>query len=53
MERYGLDKGIRNKTVEVLASKAADSLPKRLLCLEVRKALKTRQDWLGQPICNE
>ena len=53
LERYRLDEGVRTKPAEVLARRLADQLPLPELCHEVRSALKSRVNWLRQPVAHQ
>jgi hypothetical protein len=53
LDRRGLARGFRSKPSEILASRFASELTLNELTLEVRSALKSRQNWLGQSIGNK
>jgi hypothetical protein len=50
MERRGLSKGFKNKTVEIIAERLAEVLSLKDLSFEVRAVLKSRSGWLGESI---
>lgn len=53
LERYGIDRGVRSRTVDVMASRLIESLPLPELAEEVRETLKVRAGWLGKPISRQ
>jgi hypothetical protein len=53
LEKYGLAKGLRSKTAEVIASKLAAELPLNTLRFEARAAIKAREAYSGKTISNQ
>ncbi len=49
LEQIGAAKGVRSKPVQQLCELVADKLGEHELSAHVRRILKARQDWLGQP----
>lgn len=49
LEEIGAAKGVRSKPVQQLCELVAERLDERELSAHVRRILKARQDWLGQP----
>jgi hypothetical protein len=52
LTKHGFDRGVRTRSVEIIAQRLADSLSLEQLGTEVRNILKHREGWLGQPISN-
>ena len=50
LERQMIDRGVRSATVETMATRLSESLSLRELSREVRDMLKSRENWLGQPV---
>lgn len=50
LQKHGCDRGVRSRTVEVIANRLAERLSLATLKCEVRQTLKNRLAWLGQPV---
>jgi len=50
LDRYGLAKGFRSKTAEVIHNRLARELPFDVLARHVRETLKRREGWLGKSV---
>lgn len=53
LKRFGIDHGVRSRSVDKMAERLADRLPIDDLAREVRAVLKAREGWLGQSISHE
>ncbi len=53
LEGMGLSRGYKSRTADVIAARLVEVLSATDLASEVRRALKERDDWLGQPVRNE
>jgi len=53
LEKHGLIRGFRSKPVDLLAHRLASELTLDRLRLEVRSALKMRENWLGQLVTDK
>jgi len=53
LEQYGIDRGVRSSTVDIMARRAAAEIPSLSLAGEVRAALKSRIGWLRQSGSNK
>lgn len=53
LKKYNLDRGMRSRTVEIIATRLAKQLSLNALRHEVRETLKKRAGWLGKPVNSE
>lgn len=53
LDRYGLLRGFKSKSSDILSRRLVENLPVQLLTREVREALKARTNWLWQPTAHQ
>lgn len=53
LSRHRLDRGVRSASRDKVAARLVDSFEPHEVATHVRRALKDRAAWLGQPVCHQ